>query len=122
MYAEQILPHDRTILSAFENRKREAQADLETLSGSPGWAVLGRLKERYHVSQAELAAGAAVSADRMEIHPNVWAGIGLVRGGVGTALVGSYREVADRMRDAVEEKTGITGVRETMGLAPGQAP
>ena len=33
----------------------------------------------------------------MEIYPNVWAGIGLVRGGVGTALVGSYREVADRI-------------------------
>jgi alkanesulfonate monooxygenase len=44
--------------------------------------------------QAELAATAA---GRMEIYPNVWAGIGLVRGGVGTALVGSYREVADRI-------------------------
>lgn len=44
--------------------------------------------------QAELAATAA---GRMEIYPNVWAGIGLVRGGVGTALVGSYREIADRI-------------------------
>jgi alkanesulfonate monooxygenase len=44
--------------------------------------------------QADLAAGATA---RMEIHPNVWAGIGLVRGGVGTALVGSYEEVADRI-------------------------
>ncbi len=44
--------------------------------------------------QAELAAGAT---DRMEIHPNVWAGIGLVRGGVGTALVGSHEEVAERI-------------------------
>lgn len=34
---------------------------------------------------------------RLEIHPNVWAGIGLVRGGVGTALVGSYESVADRI-------------------------
>ncbi len=47
--------------------------------------------------QAELAAGAAADPGRMEIYPNVWAGIGLVRGGVGTALVGSYREVADRI-------------------------
>jgi alkanesulfonate monooxygenase len=47
--------------------------------------------------QAELAAGAATREGRMEIHPNVWAGIGLVRGGVGTALVGSYQEVADRI-------------------------
>lgn len=35
--------------------------------------------------------------DKLEIHPNVWAGIGLVRGGVGTALVGSYEAVADRI-------------------------
>jgi alkanesulfonate monooxygenase len=49
--------------------------------------------------QAELAARAASDPGRMEIHPNVWAGIGLVRGGVGTALVGSYQEVADRIVD-----------------------
>ena len=47
--------------------------------------------------QADLAAGAAQASARMEIHPNVWAGIGLVRGGVGTALVGSYEEVAARI-------------------------
>ncbi len=33
--------------------------------------------------------------DRLEIHPNLWAGVGLVRGGAGTALVGSHSEVAD---------------------------
>ncbi len=31
----------------------------------------------------------------LEIVPNLWAGVGLVRGGAGTALVGSHREVAD---------------------------
>ena len=31
----------------------------------------------------------------LEIAPNVWAGVGLVRGGAGTALVGSHDEVAD---------------------------
>ncbi|MFD5481419.1 LLM class flavin-dependent oxidoreductase [Streptomyces hawaiiensis] len=35
--------------------------------------------------------------DRLEIHPNLWAGIGLVRGGAGTALVGSHDEVAERI-------------------------
>ncbi|HEY1626664.1 MAG TPA: LLM class flavin-dependent oxidoreductase [Streptosporangiaceae bacterium] len=35
--------------------------------------------------------------DSLEIYPNLWAGVGLVRGGAGTALVGSYEEVADRM-------------------------
>lgn len=33
--------------------------------------------------------------DRLEIYPNLWAGVGLVRGGAGTALVGSHEEVAN---------------------------
>ena len=37
------------------------------------------------------------STDALEVYPNLWAGVGLVRGGAGTALVGSYEEVADRM-------------------------
>ncbi|MGZ6953177.1 MAG: LLM class flavin-dependent oxidoreductase [Acidimicrobiia bacterium] len=43
---------------------------------------------------AELHGG---DRDRLLVHPNVWAGFGLVRGGVGTGLVGSYDEVADRI-------------------------
>ncbi|MFI6873323.1 LLM class flavin-dependent oxidoreductase [Streptomyces sp. NPDC050400] len=39
------------------------------------------------------------STDGLEIHPNLWAGIGLVRGGAGTALVGSHAEVADRIAE-----------------------
>jgi alkanesulfonate monooxygenase len=37
--------------------------------------------------------------ENLVVYPNVWAGIGLVRGGVGTALVGSYDEVADRIEE-----------------------
>ena len=37
--------------------------------------------------------------DDLEIPPNLWAGIGLVRGGAGTALVGSHEEVADRIEE-----------------------
>lgn len=35
--------------------------------------------------------------DQLEVSPNLWAGIGLVRGGAGTALVGSHEEVAQRI-------------------------
>ena len=49
---------------------------------------------------AELHGG---SSERLEVYPNVWAGIGMVRGGAGTALVGSYEEIADR----IEEYHGI---------------
>lgn len=35
----------------------------------------------------------------LEVAPNLWAGVGLVRGGAGTALVGSHAEVAERMAE-----------------------
>lgn len=35
----------------------------------------------------------------LEIAPNLWSGVGLVRGGAGTALVGSHSEVADRIAE-----------------------
>ena len=37
--------------------------------------------------------------DQLEVSPNLWAGIGLVRGGAGTALVGSHEEVAQRIAE-----------------------
>jgi alkanesulfonate monooxygenase len=37
--------------------------------------------------------------DRLVVAPNLWAGIGLVRGGAGTALVGSHDEVAARIEE-----------------------
>lgn len=37
--------------------------------------------------------------DRLEICPNLWAGVGLVRGGAGTALVGDPQQVAARIRE-----------------------
>ncbi|PYI50578.1 FMNH2-dependent alkanesulfonate monooxygenase [Paenibacillus flagellatus] len=38
----------------------------------------------------------------LEVSPNLWAGIGLVRGGAGTALVGDPQTVADRMKAYAE--------------------
>ncbi|MER8772997.1 FMNH2-dependent alkanesulfonate monooxygenase [Mesorhizobium sp. M0815] len=35
--------------------------------------------------------------DKLEISPNLWAGVGLVRGGAGTALVGDAAMVAERI-------------------------
>ncbi|NTU27014.1 FMNH2-dependent alkanesulfonate monooxygenase [Bacillus tequilensis] len=36
---------------------------------------------------------------KLEISPNLWAGIGLVRGGAGTALVGDPQTIADRIAE-----------------------
>lgn len=38
----------------------------------------------------------------LEISPNLWAGVGLVRGGAGTALVGNPQQVAERIREYAE--------------------
>ncbi len=51
------------------------------------------------VGQQRMAALHGGSRDGLVIHPNVWAGIGLVRGGAGTAIVGSHDEVADRIAE-----------------------
>jgi alkanesulfonate monooxygenase len=51
---------------------------------------------------AELHSGRFNKADvrqGLEIAPNLWAGVGLVRGGAGTALVGSPQQVADRIKE-----------------------
>jgi alkanesulfonate monooxygenase len=73
--------------------------------------------ETVAIAQRELSSTAAVGQQRMvqlhggrrdslEIYPNLWAGIGLLRGGAGTALVGSHTQVADRI--AEYHQLGIT--------------
>ena len=54
------------------------------------------------VGQKRMAHLHGGSRDKLEISPNLWAGIGLVRGGAGTALVGSPEQVADRIREYAE--------------------
>jgi alkanesulfonate monooxygenase len=51
--------------------------------------------------QRELHAAYRASGDPrdLEIHPNLWVGVGLVRGGSGAALVGSHRQVADLIEE-----------------------
>ncbi|SPA44338.1 FMNH2-dependent alkanesulfonate monooxygenase [Cupriavidus taiwanensis] len=45
------------------------------------------------------AGGTRRTREALEISPNLWAGVGLVRGGAGTALVGDPHTVAERMRE-----------------------
>jgi len=49
------------------------------------------------VGQARMAALHGGRRDKLEISPNLWAGVGLVRGGAGTALVGDAETVAERI-------------------------
>ncbi|EFG83053.1 FMNH2-dependent alkanesulfonate monooxygenase [Novacetimonas hansenii] len=49
------------------------------------------------VGQSRMSALHGGQRDRLEISPNLWAGVGLVRGGAGTALVGDAATVAERI-------------------------
>ena len=57
------------------------------------------LRQSSSEGQRRMLALNEGSKDGLEIYPNLWAGVGLVRGGAGTALVGSYEEVADRIAE-----------------------
>ena len=47
----------------------------------------------------ELHQGRAHDLRSLEVAPNLWSGVGLVRGGAGTALVGSHEEVSERISE-----------------------
>ncbi|MBV8225877.1 MAG: FMNH2-dependent alkanesulfonate monooxygenase [Verrucomicrobia bacterium] len=47
-------------------------------------------------------AGPRRSRKDLEVSPNLWAGVGLVRSGAGTALVGSVENVVKRMKEYAE--------------------
>jgi alkanesulfonate monooxygenase len=49
--------------------------------------------------QRRMAALHGGLRDKLEVSPNLWAGVGLVRGGAGTALVGDPETVAARMQE-----------------------
>ncbi|HLY54157.1 MAG TPA: FMNH2-dependent alkanesulfonate monooxygenase [Stellaceae bacterium] len=51
------------------------------------------------VGQQRMARLHGGSRESLEISPNLWAGVGLVRGGAGTALVGDPETVAERMKE-----------------------
>jgi alkanesulfonate monooxygenase len=47
-------------------------------------------------------AGSSKSRKSLEVSPNLWAGVGLVRSGAGTALVGSVENIVKRMKEYAE--------------------
>ncbi|QNP75091.1 LLM class flavin-dependent oxidoreductase [Streptomyces roseirectus] len=57
------------------------------------------LRQTESLGQQRMFALHNGNREGLEIYPNLWAGIGLVRGGAGTALVGSHDEVVDRIKE-----------------------
>lgn len=80
--AEQLISHvqDETVVqaqAAFARMDSEGQRRMAVLHGG----------------------GTKRSRADLEISPNLWAGVGLVRGGAGTALVGDPQTVAARIQE-----------------------
>ncbi len=86
--------------------------ETESEAWSAAERLIGHLSDDTIANaQAKLAAGSdsegqkrmmslhGGSRDRLLVGPNLWAGVGLIRGGAGTALVGDPATVAARIRE-----------------------
>jgi alkanesulfonate monooxygenase len=60
-------------------------------------AAFSKMDSEGQRRMAALHGGKGRTRAELEIYPNLWAGVGLVRGGAGTALVGNPEQVAARM-------------------------
>ncbi|UIF84939.1 FMNH2-dependent alkanesulfonate monooxygenase [Cupriavidus sp. UYPR2.512] len=75
-----------------------SRLDDETVARAQ--AVFAKMDSEGQRRMAALhAGGTRRTREALEISPNLWAGVGLVRGGAGTALVGDPHTVAERMRE-----------------------
>jgi alkanesulfonate monooxygenase len=105
-------------LAAREGREVSFGIRLHVIvreSNDEAWAAANRLIEHLDdetvaaaqkvyarmdsVGQQRMAALHGGDRNRLEVSPNLWAGVGLVRGGAGTALVGDPETVAERMKE-----------------------
>lgn len=77
-----------------------SRLDDETIARAQ--QALGAMDSEGQRRMAALHGGRRGTRATLEVYPNLWAGVGLVRGGAGTALVGSAQQVADRMREYAE--------------------
>jgi alkanesulfonate monooxygenase len=73
----------------------EADRLLAHISDEEIANVQAGLKRSASEGQQRMLALNQGSKDGLEIYPNLWAGVGLIRGGAGTAMVGSFSEIAD---------------------------
>jgi alkanesulfonate monooxygenase len=77
-------------------------ADEKTIAAAQ--ATLARHDSTGQKLMQQLQRGGRTRAD-LEISPNLWTGVGLVRAGAGTALVGGVENVLQRIREY--EQAGI---------------
>ncbi|PAU83506.1 XRE family transcriptional regulator [Halorubrum salipaludis] len=88
------------VLAAFEERLEAATEDRRVLDDDPSWELLAEMRDRYHVSQSEIAEGTTLSQQQIS---RLWGGRDDVR-----------RTVAERFRDVLAEvtETDLDDLRE----------
>jgi alkanesulfonate monooxygenase len=86
--------------------EEEAWADAERLISrlddetiARAQSAFGKMDSEGQRRMAALHGGKRGTRKELEVYPNLWAGVGLVRGGAGTALVGNPEQVAARMKE-----------------------
>ncbi len=82
-----------------EEAWRAADRLIEHLDDATIAAAQQNFARMDSVGQQRMAALHGGQRDKLEISPNLWAGVGLVRGGAGTALVGDPPTVAARIAE-----------------------
>jgi alkanesulfonate monooxygenase len=78
---------------------RAADKLIEKLDDSTIAAAQSILTRLDSAGQQRMSALHGFSRDKLRIGRHLWAGVGLVRGGAGTALVGDPQQVAQALRD-----------------------
>jgi alkanesulfonate monooxygenase len=111
-----------------EQAWRDADGLIAGLSDETIAAGQQRLRSLESVGQRRMLDLHGGRRDQLVVGPNLWAGIGLVRGGAGTALVGSHAEVAERIQEyrelGIEEfiLSGYPHLEEAYAFAEGVRP
>jgi alkanesulfonate monooxygenase len=110
----------------------EAWAETRRLLAGLDPAAIERAQAKLRASGSEgqrrMLALHGGRTDQLEVSPGLWAGVGLVRGGAGTALVGSHEEVADRIEEyhalGIDEfvLSGYPHLEEAYRFGEGVAP
>jgi alkanesulfonate monooxygenase len=70
------------------------ESEIERVQGG-----LAKSESEGQKRMLDLHRGRSRDLRSLEVSPNLWSGVGLVRGGAGTALVGSHEEVSERISE-----------------------
>ena len=126
-----VISRDTSELAWAEAGRLLSGIDPEAVAAARAEFEATKSEGQRRMARMSASAGTALLPDdprALEVYPNLWSGVGLVRGGAGTALVGSHAEVADRIEEyralGVEEfiLSGYPHLEEAYATGEGLLP